>query len=1071
MSDPALASAFEHAPPVVATMVVHEPGDWFPETLAALAAQDYPGLQHLFLLSGDPSAAANSPARDLIETALPDAVIRYTGGNPGYAASCNAVLNLVQGDGGFFCFLHDDVALAPDAVSRLVEETYRSNAGVTGPKLVHWDNPRMIQSVGTAVDRLGVGMPLADDGEIDQEQHDIVQDVFVLSSACLLVRADLFRSVGGFHAPLPAASADLDLCWRIHLTGARVVVVPAAVARHREAAADRADVMDDAGDNAADDLTHEHDAARLATVFTLTSRQRLFATALEALAVGLVHALVVLVTGSPRRALDEIRALLSVPLSARAIAARRKSVTRTVTDAEVHALQVRGSAHIVGYLRRRDRRRGVEQAQATAAGAREVAPRSSIVMWSVLVLVLVVGSRSLLLHGPAVVGQFVRLDDGPRSLLRAFASGWWGAGFGQVGSVPTGVGLTAAGGAAALGNMGLLRTLLIVGAPLVGWLGVWRFASVLTTRAARVAATLAYAAVPLAWASIAAGRWGGLVTYALFPWLAHHMRRLVGHVPVLRASDVDEDAFGDLATAEWRRTFLAASLTGAVLLAFEPGNLVTVALLGAVWAPVTLLHGARLQWSVRWAGIPAAVAAAAVVMNLPWAASYARDGWWEAVTGAPVEGGRSLGIGRLATFQVGSYVLGQVAVLLIAPVLGAMLVVRGSRLPWALRGAMLSITGFLVVLLDDKALLPVHLPEPAVMLVPVAFGLAVCAGAMGAGLNIDLRRGRISWRQPLGFLVAAAFTVGLVPGAVNAVAGDWNQPDMSLSRLLAQLPDDDGAGDYRTLFIGDPRVLPAAPANIGWGIAYSVVNGRDADLEDGWETAPTRANENASRAVRGIVRGTTARAGRLLAPLSVRYLVVPIVDGGQSTRSQPLAEPRGLVDALSRQLDLKRRFSSPDLAIFENSTWLPVASLLTPAAAEASRLAGAESMIAADLGGAVPVMPGVTARRSATAVTGPGVLHLAVPYTDRWQVEVSGAGATRGAATSPAFGLTNAVELDGESTVTLSMRTSWLRTLVTLLQISLWAVVVWFSVPRRRRRRRRDTVAQFDAALTMGVPA
>ena len=1052
-------------------MVVHEPGDWFAETVAALAAQNYPGLQHLFLLSGDPSAPANRPARDLIETALPGAVIRYTGGNPGYAASCNAVLNLVQGDGGFFLFLHDDVALAPDAVSRLMEETFRSNAGVTGPKLVHWDNPRMIQSVGVAVDRLGVSMPLADDGEIDQEQHDIVQDVFVLSSACLLVRADLFRSVGGFHAPLPAAGADLDLCWRIHLTGARVVVVPSAVARHREAAADRAALENDEADDTADDRTHEHDAARLATVFTLTSRPRLFATAVEALVVGLVHALVVLVTGSPRRALDEVRALASVPLSVRAIAARRRTVTRVVSDAEVHALQVRGSAHIVGYLRRRDRRRGIEQAQATAAGAREVAPRSSIVMWSVLVIVLVVGSRSLLLHGPAVVGQFVRLDDGPRSLLRAFASGWWGAGFGQVGSVPTGVGLTAAAGVATLGNMGLLRTLLIVGAPLVGWIGVWRFASVLSTRAARVAATLAYAAVPLAWASIASGRWGGLVTYALFPWLAHHMRRLVGHVPVLRASDVDEDAFGDLSTAEWRRTFLAASIVGAVLLAFEPGNLVTVALLGAVWAPVTLLHGARLQWSVRWVGIPAAVTAAAVVMNLPWAAAYARDGWWEAVTGAPVEGGRSLGIGRLATFQVGDYVLGQVAVLLVVPVIGAMLVVRGSRLPWALRGAMLSIVGFLVVFLDDKALLPAHLPEPAVMLVPVAFGLAVCAGSMGAGLNIDLRRGRISWRQPLGFLVAAAFAVGLVPGAVNAVGGDWNQPDLSLSRLLAQLPDGDGAGDYRTLFVGDPRVLPASPSNIGWGIAYSVVNGRDADLEDGWETAPTRANENASRAVRGIVRGTTARAGRLLAPLGVRYLVVPIVDGGQSTRDEPVAEPRGLVDALSRQLDLKRRFSSPDLAIFENSTWLPVASVLSPSAAEASRLAGAESMIAADLGGAVPVMPGVTVRRSATAVAGPGVLHLAVPYTDRWRVEVSTGGSTREIATSPAFGLTNAVEIPQAATVTLSMRTSWLRTLVTLLQIALWAVVVWFSVPRRRRRSRRDSVAQFDAAITMGVPS
>jgi hypothetical protein len=99
------------------------------------------------------------------------------------------------------------------------------------------------------------------------------------------------------------------------------------------------------------------------------------------------------------------------------------------------------------------------------------------------------------------------------------------------------------------------------------------------------------------------------------------------------------------------------------------------------------------------------------------------------------------------------------------------------------------------------------------------------------------------------------------------------------------------------------------------------------------------------------------------------------------------------------------------------------------------------------------------------------VLHLAVPYTDRWRVEVNTGGATREIATSPAFGLTNAVEIPQAATVTLSMRTSWLRTLVTLLQIALWAVVVWFSVPRRRRRRRRDSVAQFDAAITMGAPS
>ena len=38
-------------PSVVAVMVVHEPGDWFDETLASLAGQDYANLRTLFLLN------------------------------------------------------------------------------------------------------------------------------------------------------------------------------------------------------------------------------------------------------------------------------------------------------------------------------------------------------------------------------------------------------------------------------------------------------------------------------------------------------------------------------------------------------------------------------------------------------------------------------------------------------------------------------------------------------------------------------------------------------------------------------------------------------------------------------------------------------------------------------------------------------------------------------------------------------------------------------------------------------------------------------------------------------------
>ena len=98
----------------------------------------------------------------------------------------------------------------------------------SGPKLVSWDDPSVLQHVGLGLDRFGEVDPITEPGEYDQEQHDAVRDVFVLPSACLLVRADLFRALGGFDPAITFHGDDVDLCWRVHLSGARVVVAPQA---------------------------------------------------------------------------------------------------------------------------------------------------------------------------------------------------------------------------------------------------------------------------------------------------------------------------------------------------------------------------------------------------------------------------------------------------------------------------------------------------------------------------------------------------------------------------------------------------------------------------------------------------------------------------------------------------------------------------------------------------------------------------------------------------------------------------------------------------------------------------
>src|SRR5262249_10302336 len=158
----------------------------------SLADQDYPNLRVLVLDTGStPDLAARVTLR------LPRAFIRRAVAHPTYGGAANEALKLVEG-AGFFCFMHGDVALDPNAIRLMVEETYRSNAGIVGPKVVEWDDPGRLLSAGVGVDKFGEPAPTVEVGELDQEQHDAVRDTFCLSTACILVRTDLFRAIGGF---------------------------------------------------------------------------------------------------------------------------------------------------------------------------------------------------------------------------------------------------------------------------------------------------------------------------------------------------------------------------------------------------------------------------------------------------------------------------------------------------------------------------------------------------------------------------------------------------------------------------------------------------------------------------------------------------------------------------------------------------------------------------------------------------------------------------------------------------------------------------------------------------------
>lgn len=128
--------------------------------------------------------------------------------------------------------LHDDSIPEPDALANLVDATRRSSGvGVAGPKIVRADDPRRLLAVGNRITR--GGRPVDDHlgRELDQGQHDERQDVLGVPLAGMLVRSDVLHRAGGIDKAFGAGVEGLDLSWRSHLAGHRVVVATDAVVR------------------------------------------------------------------------------------------------------------------------------------------------------------------------------------------------------------------------------------------------------------------------------------------------------------------------------------------------------------------------------------------------------------------------------------------------------------------------------------------------------------------------------------------------------------------------------------------------------------------------------------------------------------------------------------------------------------------------------------------------------------------------------------------------------------------------------------------------------------------------
>jgi GT2 family glycosyltransferase/SAM-dependent methyltransferase len=152
----------------------------------------------------------------------------------------SAVMNLAaaRAEGSQLLFLNDDTeVITPEWIEAMLEFAQQPEIGVVGARLLFPD--ARLQHAGVAVLDGVPGHPfyLWPASEPGYFCSAIVhRNCAAVTGACLMTRADVFRSLGGFDEEMYLNYSDVEYCLRVLKKGLRVVYTPYAQLYHHESA-------------------------------------------------------------------------------------------------------------------------------------------------------------------------------------------------------------------------------------------------------------------------------------------------------------------------------------------------------------------------------------------------------------------------------------------------------------------------------------------------------------------------------------------------------------------------------------------------------------------------------------------------------------------------------------------------------------------------------------------------------------------------------------------------------------------------------------------------------------------
>ncbi|MBG0854801.1 glycosyltransferase [Streptomyces spinoverrucosus] len=891
---------------VTAVLVSHDGARWLPDALAGLLGQERP-VQ--YVVAAD-TGSADASAQLVTDALGPDRVLhlarrtgfgqaveeanrtapvltpedlpylkRPSGWDPVTRTWRDDAYDMPELPHGepvqWLWLLHDDCAPDPDALAELLRvvenelELGRDDVAVVGPKLRGWYDRRQLLEVGVTIANSGRRWTGLDRREQDQGQHDHVRPVLSVSTAGMLIRRDVFEQLGGFDRRLPLMRDDVDLCWRAHAAGHRVLVAPEAVVRHAEAASRERRTVDCAGRTTAS--PHKVDKAGAVYTLLVNARTATLPWVLLRLVLGtLLRTVAYLVGKVPGQAVDEIRGLLSVLLRPERIVAGRRRRGRPMVDkgelrplfpppgATVRATVEQVAGSVIGRSDPEVTSGAGRHGGAVESGPggddadfleieqfarlKRIARNPGPMLFLVLLFVSLVACRELLGGGSLAGGALLPAPADSGELWSRYLDSWHPVGAGGDASAPPYLALVAMLASVLLGSTGLAVTVLLVcSVPLAGLTAYFASRPLVESRLLRAWAAVVYAFLPAATGALAGGRLGTAVLAVLLPLLAR---------AALAASGLANPSG---ARGSWRATWAYALLL-TVTTAFTP----------IVW-PVALVLGIGLL-AVRRGDITAyglrflTQLGTPLLVLAPWSLSLLPFGFFR-------EAGLEYGDSAASALDLlGASPGGPGTVsglMLIGIVLAALAALLRTERQWGIWAAWaVALVGLVFAVLSNTS----AWAGPATLVYGIALLTAAVLGADGARARVAEQS--FGWRQPVAALIVFASAAGplLVAAGWMIRGADGPVERRDPVQVPAFVAEESSTRDQaRTLVLDSDST-----AHVG----YTLVRGSGARLGDAELAAADGGNAALDKVVANLVAGSGADQADQLGDFAVRYVLV-----------------------------------------------------------------------------------------------------------------------------------------------------------------------------------------------------